>query len=316
MELMDKFKLLNSSIKKIDDDIRALEVSMNKTEEQKVKYKQMKKELRLENNMTMMDLNKVVKQKEEALVRHDIMKLEIKKIAERVNKEIDIVFEMQNRKYQLEMSMQEREKEIMVHRDVLLAEHKAAEEERHKIAVELAERKNKVKNQKIKYESLVQKNKASNGEVEAVGEHSQAYYLIKAAQEKEELRRKGDELNAKIKKSEQELEALMNVSGHLKNRNSNYRDSFLNKGVTEKDYMKKDQLDQQCKNASKNLFDKQKELTKVNKEYDEDIKRFQEISNRMEVLKDQYAHSNQGIEKINREIQEQRQKYDRATRNL
>ena len=68
--------------------------------------------------------------------------------------------------------MQEREKEIMVHRDVLLAEHKAAEEERHKIAVELAERKNKVKNQKIKYESLVQKNKASNGEVEAVGEHS------------------------------------------------------------------------------------------------------------------------------------------------
>lgn len=69
----------------------------------------------------------------------------------------------------------------MVHRDVLLAEHKAAEEERHKIAVELAERKNKVKNQKIKYESLVQKNKASNGETEGVGEHSQAYYLIKAA---------------------------------------------------------------------------------------------------------------------------------------
>ena len=152
---MEKYKLLNSSIKKIDDDIRALEVSITKTEEQKQKYKQMKKELRLENDMTMMDLNKVVKQKEESLVRHDIMKLEIKKIAERVNKEIDIVFEMQNRKHQLEMSMQEREKEIMVHRDVLLAEHKAVEEERHKIAVELAERKNKVKNQKIKYESLV-----------------------------------------------------------------------------------------------------------------------------------------------------------------
>ena len=66
----------------------------------------------------------------------------------------------------------------------------------------------------------------------------------------------------------------MNVSGHLKNRNSNYRDSFLNKGVTESDYMKKDELGQKCKNASKGLFDKQKELTKVNKEYDEDIKRF------------------------------------------
>ena len=42
-----------------------------------------------------------------------------------------------------------------MHKDVLVAEHKAAEEERHKVAVELAERKNKVKNLKIKYESFV-----------------------------------------------------------------------------------------------------------------------------------------------------------------
>lgn len=68
-----------------------------------------------------------------------------------------------------------------------MTESKAAEEERHKIAVELAERKNKVKNLKIKYESLVQKNVNSNGEIENVHEHSQAYYVIKAAQEKEEL---------------------------------------------------------------------------------------------------------------------------------
>lgn len=79
-----------------------------------------------------------------------------------------------------------------------MTENKAAEEERHKIAVELAERKTKVKNLKIKYESLVQKNVASNGEVESVHEHSQAYYVIKAAQEREELQRKGDELNGKF----------------------------------------------------------------------------------------------------------------------
>ena len=49
------------------------------------------------------------------------------------------------------MSMQEREKEILVHRDVLLAEQKAIEDERHRIDIELAERKNKVKNLRIKY---------------------------------------------------------------------------------------------------------------------------------------------------------------------
>ena len=55
------------------------------------------------------------------------------------------------------MTIQERQKEIQVHTDVLLAEHKAIENQRHKIAIELAERKTRVKNLKIKFESLVQK---------------------------------------------------------------------------------------------------------------------------------------------------------------
>lgn len=88
---------------------------------------------------------------------------------------------------------------------------------------------NMVKNLRIKYESLVQKSQATGGEVETKGEHSQAYYVIKASQEREELQRKGDDLNAKILKSEKELKALDNTHQHLKNRNSNYRDSFLNK---------------------------------------------------------------------------------------
>ncbi len=60
-------------------------------------------------------------------MQHDIMKLEIKNLRETVNVEADKVYGMENRKKQLEMSMEEREKEIKVHRDILESEKQAAE---------------------------------------------------------------------------------------------------------------------------------------------------------------------------------------------
>lgn len=137
--------------------------------------------MKLENEMANGDVEKIQKKKEKVLVQHDCMKLEIKKLRDTVNVEADRVYGLENRKYQLEMSMEEREKEIQVHKDILVSEEKASEEERHKVAVELQLRKSRVKNLRIKYEGLVQKSQSSSGEVEAVGEHSQAYYVIKAA---------------------------------------------------------------------------------------------------------------------------------------
>lgn len=96
-----------------------------------------------------------------------------------------------------------------------------------KVSVELQFRKTRVKNLRIKYEGLIQRNKSSSGDTEAAGEHSQAYYVIKAAQEKEELQRYGDELDGKLRKCEKEIKALANTLDHLKMRNKNYRDKFI-----------------------------------------------------------------------------------------
>jgi len=213
------------------------------------------------------------------------------------------------------MSMQEREKEIGVHKDVLKAEFKAAEEERHKIAVELAERLNKVKNLKIKYESQVQKNKPSDGNPESVQEHSQAYYVIKAAQEREELQRKGDELNAKIIKSEKEIKALDNTLNHLKNRNSSYRDGFLNKGTTVKDVDQKALLEEQCRAASENLFKKKKELQLTQKEYEEDMRRFNEVKSRFDMVTARYQELAFNLDKFDKDSRDQMEKKERALKS-
>jgi hypothetical protein len=58
----------------------------------------------LENDMTYNNMQRITKAKEEVLVRHDCMKLEIKKINKILQSAIDRVYDLQNRKDQLEMS--------------------------------------------------------------------------------------------------------------------------------------------------------------------------------------------------------------------
>ena len=282
----ESLQKLTISNKQLEDERRNIERTINKVKDQRFTLFTQIEELQLENEMANGDLEKVLKGKEKTLVQHDCMKLEIKKLRDTVNVEADKVYGLENRKYQLEMSMEEREKEIQVHKDILVSELKAAEEERHKVAVELQLRKNKVKNLRIKYEGLVQKSQSSSGEVEAVGEHSQAYYVIKAAQEKEELQRYGDELDGKIRKCEKEIIALANTLDHLKMRNKNYRDKFQ-QGAEGADLEKKQILEDQCRAASETLFKKRRELQKLQKDYDEDARRLMEIKTKQQQLSKQ-----------------------------
>ena len=259
-------QLLTTSNKQLKDECRNIDRVIAKVKTEKGTLDSVIGELKLENEMARGDLEAVIKRKEKTLVQHDIMKLEIQGLREKVNNGADKVFGFENRKYQLEMSMEEREKEIQVHKDILISELKAAEEERHKVKVELQQRYNKVKNLRIKYEGLVQRNQSSSGEVETQGEHSQAYYVIKAAQEKEELQRYGDELDGKVKKCEKEIKALLNTLDHLKVRNKNYRDKFM-QGAEGADLERKQILEDQFRAASETLFRKRRDMGQLEQNF-------------------------------------------------
>ena len=93
-------------------------------------------------------------------------------------------------------------------------------------------------------------------------ERSQAYYVIKAAQEKEELRAIGDELNSKIEQAETEIRGLENTLNALNDHNQRYiwkrRRSLIiislhvlknTKDMSASDFEQKQFLEQELKSA-------------------------------------------------------------------
>ena len=186
------------------------------------KLKSSKDELDLSIELAEKELAAARQKRDESLISHDVLRLQVKRLRERLGKAIDAVFGLQNRKHQLNMSMEERQQEINVHMNVLRSQLRAAEDERSAAVKELTDRSRRAENLQSKYDVVRGRMGFEDGE-----EQSQAYYVIKAAQEREELQRQGDELDNAILKAEKEIKALEKTCAHLFAKNASYKASFV-----------------------------------------------------------------------------------------
>merc|ERR1719379_198459 len=279
-EKMGLWNILTAQHKKQDAELRQAKRTLTKIQEDEKKTKEEMGELQLQNEILQQMMNKTTREKEEVLVHHDVMKLEVSRLRTKLTARTEQVFALENRKQQLQLSMQEREKEVEVHLDVLRAQHRVAQDERHSTAIELAERKQKIYSLKMKYEATVAKTKKTDE-----AEHSQAYYVLQAAQQKEEMQRAGDELDSKIRKAEREIRALENTLAHLLTRNQKYKENFKKVDKrAEQQVLEKQQLDEQSRAANETLFKKKQHLAQVDKEYEEDSKRMEELQRQQNFL--------------------------------
>ena len=190
-------------------------------------------ELTLEAEFAAKDARRAVSEKEDKMVAHDTLKLEVKKLRDLSDKKADQVFDLENRKAQLQLSMEERRHEVETHAELLRAQHKMLREDVHRATLEMRERSMKVGVLQTKFEVLVNKVKRGAETDEDGGEHSQAYYVVKAAQEREDAQRRGDELDAAIRVSEKEIVALEATLRQLTAQNDSFRTA--NRPVDEKD---------------------------------------------------------------------------------
>lgn len=68
---------------------------------------------------------------------------------------------------------------------------------------------------------------------------------------------------------------------YQKNANKNLRNKLMNKGVTKDNLERKNELEEQSDAAVENLNRKRKEIAKTDKEFEEDMRRMTELSNKL-----------------------------------
>merc|ERR1719409_166307 len=287
--------ILSGQIKRQDAELKNANRTLTNIQKDTEAMKGTMEELDLENTIMNRSVANVVKEKEESLMQHDILRLEVKRLRQQLNTKAENLYSLENRKQQLHISMEEREKEIEVHQEVLRAQLRSQEEERHKTAIELAERKQKIYNLKMKYENVLNKVKKEAGEEQ----HSQAYYVLKAAQDKEEMQRKGDELDDKIRRAEREIRALENTLGHLLTRNRKYKENFQTANQqNQTELEEKQMLEEQSRAANEVLFKKKKQLSQLEREEQEDTHRYEELQANLDKLSAQVQDLTQAREAL------------------
>jgi len=300
---VSKSKMLDAQVKKIQDELRKAKRTKQLKIEERANMRETIAELELVTKAAEDTLKATQLNYEELTVEHDVIKLEVKTLNEKLREQIDEVYNQENRIQQIKLSMQERRKEIDVHASVQFSQQKTSEEERHKVAVEKQERLLKVEKLKSKYATTV-----STGD----DDKSQAMIIIEAAQRREELQRRGDELDVKIRKEEKEIRALEKTLKALNKRNIDYRGSFKLADLKGSQAKQLRRMEEQVKTAKDMLFKKKKKLQGLGTQLEDDSHQLEKKRMESEQLMLHRTHLMEAAQQVDDELEEQKRNLEEA----
>jgi|MDSY01.1.fsa_nt_gb chromosome segregation ATPase len=318
-EVLEKAKeqkrMLVSQCRKLNFELRAAVRKKEMSVKAQADLEAQINQLEIENMSESQTLEALVKQKEDAMVQNDVMRLELKRLRDTLNSRADKVFSLENRKQQLALSMEERKHEIAVHQEVQRAQLRAADEERHRITIELGGRRQAVEKLRNKFETLC-KVSGVRGDDEGGEQKSQAYYMIQAAQKREELQRQGDEMDQDIRKNEKEIRALTHTLKHLATQNTDFRSAHQRVDMTGDDAEKLKLLEEQTKVAQDALFKRKKELQRLQTDFEEDSRRLEQVMQQAARLEERNRHLENAKQQMDSELEVQRENVDKVTRRV
>merc|ERR1719409_2428778 len=101
--------ILSAQIKRQDAELKNANRTLSNIKKDTEGMKGVMEELELQNTIVNRTVANTVKEKEESLMQHDILRLEVKRLRQQLNTKAENLYSLENRKQQLHISMEERE---------------------------------------------------------------------------------------------------------------------------------------------------------------------------------------------------------------
>nr|XP_036229374.1 coiled-coil domain-containing protein 39 [Bactrocera oleae] len=213
---------------------------------------------------------------------------------------------------QLNRTMKDRLVEIKSQMDLLNLKRKHLNEERSTLLADIGERSKHIDVVRARLE-LTSRLMGINEDGTLV---TATQLKVSAAQEKQMLLDEGNELNAKVIKAEEEIKAMENTLMLLNHSNDSYRKN-LNKKVDE------DQVLEEIKELQSNyclaltqLKSLRSKHRQVEKENDKNLRIYENLERQMEISAGKNMENREILEKLQKEIDDQKTKLQRAEREV
>ncbi|XP_064372716.1 coiled-coil domain-containing protein 39 isoform X3 [Dromaius novaehollandiae] len=306
-EKKNTYNVLHAQHKKLQSDVHFIKRAMDKTGEETSGVMTKINELSLFNEKSDQELKKAKAIKQEMMVEDNLLKLELKRLQDTLSNKAEKVLSLEKQKLKLKTAIAERTEEIKIHKAMIDSQIRLVDQERQRISAEFQDRLNKIDKLRRRYEILTVVMMPPEGEEEK----TQAYYVIKAAQEKETLQREGDDLDAKICKAEKEIVALENTLHVLNNCNSNYRNSFKEVTETSEEYNEKLKLEEEKRAADEKYRYKRKQIRELQETLQSMEKSLDTVLKQEALYQEQKKEKQAIILQLNKDIEEQKPKLER-----
>jgi len=140
--------------------------------------------------------------------------------------------------------------------------------------------------------------------------------VIKAAQEREELQRQGDELDQQIQKSEREIRALEKTLGHLFAKNAGYKKTFTPVSEASAQFEQKSLLEEQHRAALSKYRSQRLEQSELEEEMQRLQSRAEELNDEKSLATTQLMDVSDQSSKLHDSLRARGSKLERVKENV